>query len=124
MKLDEWHAVLETEPATPNQVGAIMAEFRRLGFAGRYDRTERLAASAALLELGELDSMRDLVMGDAGRLLRMLQRFRDRAGLNAAGSRRALACGPSPRDELSRSGATGDRRMARAAQTAAAVRSR
>jgi len=84
MKLDEWHAVLETEPATPNQVGAIMAEFRRLGFAGRYDRTERLAASAALLELGELDSMRDLVMGDAGRLLRMLQRFRDRAGLNAA----------------------------------------
>jgi len=83
MKLDQWHEVLATEPATANQVGAIHQEFMRLGFA-ETERAERLAASAALLQLPELRSTSDLTRGSAGYLLRMLQGFRDRGELAAA----------------------------------------
>jgi len=78
--LEEWHAVLTSEPATPNQVGAIHGEARRLNLT---DRAERLAASAALLDLDQLGSTRDLTMGQADCLLRTLQDCRDRAALDA-----------------------------------------
>ena len=80
MNRDEYLEMLATEPATPNQRGAIMGEFARLGVT---DRGERLAACAALLGLGELGSTADLVMGEAGRLVNLLQRLRDRAELLA-----------------------------------------
>jgi hypothetical protein len=83
VKLDQWHEVLATEPATTNQVGAIHQEFLRLGF-GEDERAERLAASAALLQLPELRSTMDLTRGSAGYLLRILQGFRDRGELDAA----------------------------------------
>ncbi len=83
MKLSEWHRVLETQPATANQVGVIRREFERLGL-GADGRAERLAISAVLLGFGGLDSTRDLTMGDAGRLYRMLLGFRDRDELASA----------------------------------------
>lgn len=97
MKLDQWHAVLSTEPATPNQRGAIMAQFERLGFRSTYDRADRLTASAALLDLSELRSTRDLVMGEAGKLLCILQGFRDRAELDAAIAARTATGQPAAR---------------------------
>jgi hypothetical protein len=78
----EYLEMLATEPATPMQVGAIMGEFDRLGVA---DRAERLALSAELLGLDELDSTTDLVMGEAGRLVGILRSTRDRAELGDAG---------------------------------------
>lgn len=80
MTLEEWHQVLATEPASPAQVGAVLSEFRRLGYRPG-DRARRLAVSAALLGRTRLDSTRDLVMGDAGRLLRLLRAIRDPADL-------------------------------------------
>lgn len=82
MTRDEWNAVLATKPATPNQVGAILREFARLGYRDA-DRAGRLAVSAAMLGLDELASTTDLVMGDAGRLLCMLRDIRDRGELTA-----------------------------------------
>lgn len=78
MTRDEYLAMLATEPATSKQVGAILAEFDRLGVA---DRTERLAITAALLDLEDLGSTTDLVMGDAGRLVAMLRSIQDRGEL-------------------------------------------
>lgn len=78
MNRDEWNQVLATEPATDNQRGAILREFDRLGVD---DRPERLAICAALLGLDELGSTNDLVMGDAGYLVNLLRRTRDRAEL-------------------------------------------
>jgi hypothetical protein len=74
----EYLEMLATEPATPMQVGAIMGEFDRLGVA---DRAERLALSAELLGLDELDSTTDLMMGEAGRLVGILRSTRDRVEL-------------------------------------------
>lgn len=81
MNREEWNHVLESEPATPNQVGAIHGEFRRLGIG---DRDKRLAITAELLGLGELDSTTDLVMGEAGRLIGILRQTRDRSELPLA----------------------------------------
>ena len=81
MTLEEWHEVLATEPATPRQVGAVMGEMHRLGLADPADRAERLAVCAELLGLDDLASTRDLTMGEAGELLRLLQDCRMRAGL-------------------------------------------
>jgi hypothetical protein len=75
---DEYLEILATQPATGAQVGAIISEFDRLGVV---DRAERLATTAELLELEHVGSTTDLVMGDAGRLVRMLQRTRDHAEL-------------------------------------------
>ena len=77
------HAVLATEPATQMQVGAIHGQFRRLGY-GHADRDRRLAACAALLGLDALDTTTTLTMGDAGRAVRILQSFADRAEMDAA----------------------------------------
>jgi hypothetical protein len=79
--------MLAATPATPNQVGAIQREFMRLGFGA--DRAGRLAASAALLNLPDLQSTADLCQGEAGELLRNLQSFRSRGELTAALPRRA-----------------------------------
>jgi len=84
MTLHEWHAQLASEPATPNQIGAVLREFGRLGLGGPADRAERLALSAILLGLDGLDSTRHLVMGDAGRLVRLLGEYQDAAELRAA----------------------------------------
>jgi hypothetical protein len=83
MMLDEWHAVLATAPATPNQRGAIMREFERLGF-GEADRAERLAICAALAGLENLGSTADLRMGEAGQVYRVLLAVGDRGELLAA----------------------------------------
>jgi len=80
MHLEQWREVLATEPATLNQVGKIHREFGRLGF-GEDDRPERLEICAGMLDLEELGSLRDLTMGDAGRLISILVRVRDRAHL-------------------------------------------
>jgi len=48
------------------------------------DRAERLAISAALLDLDGLDSTKDLTMGQAGQLYRTLVDIRDRGELHAA----------------------------------------
>lgn len=86
MTRDEYLEVLATEPATGTQVGAIIGEFERLGVA---NRAERLAISAELLGVDKLASTADLVMGQAGYLVALLQRTRDRTALAAA----ALAIG-------------------------------
>jgi len=78
MTREEWNEVLATEPATRNQVGAVLRECDRLHLG---DRAERLAVCAALLGLDELGSTADLVMGQAGSLYRMLLDVRDRAEL-------------------------------------------
>lgn len=83
MTREEWLEVLATAPATRSQVGAIHAEFARLGFTAA-ERAERLAATAGLLGLEGLWSTRDLVMGDAGRLVGMLRQLADRPALDAA----------------------------------------
>jgi hypothetical protein len=83
MTNEEWLEVLATTPATRTQVGAIHGEFRRLGFIAA-ERDERLAACAALLGLDGLWSTRDLVMGDAGLLLRLLRELPGRAALDTA----------------------------------------
>jgi hypothetical protein len=74
----EYLAMLENEPATPNQRGAIMRECDRLGLA---DRAERLATCAALLDLDALGSTAELTMGQGGKLVNALQSTRDRADL-------------------------------------------
>lgn len=81
MTREEWLAVLDSEPATPNQRGAIMRECNRLELV---DRDERLAVLAAMLGLDGLASTGDLTMGQAGQLVNALQRTRDRAELPEA----------------------------------------
>ncbi len=78
MTRDEYLAVLESEPATPNQRGAIVRACDRLGLT---DRAERLAMCAALLGLDALGSTGELTMGQADQLVNVLQRTRDRAEL-------------------------------------------
>jgi hypothetical protein len=75
---DEYLAVLDSEPATLAQRGAVMGECDRLGLA---DRGERLAILAVLLGLDALGSTRDLTMGQAGKIVRALRLARDRAEL-------------------------------------------
>jgi hypothetical protein len=71
--------MLATQPATRNQVGVIAGELeRRLGVR---ERSERLEVSAALLGLGALGSTRDLTMGEAGALVKILRGTADRADL-------------------------------------------
>jgi hypothetical protein len=84
MNRDEYLAVLETEPVTPNQRGAILGHFRRLGFHPRSDRAERLAICAALAGLDALGATAELTMGQAGQVINVLERTRDRAELAAA----------------------------------------
>jgi hypothetical protein len=81
MNRDEWNQVLDTAPATPNQRGAIMREFARLGIT---DRAERLAITAGLLGIVDLASTHDLTMGQAGRLVGMLPGIDDRNELTDA----------------------------------------
>src|ERR1017187_8637887 len=84
MTRDELNEMLATEPATRNQVGAIHREFERLGFREK-DRAERLAVSAAMIELGSLGSTRDLTMGQAGCLVCLLLVTGERSELTAPG---------------------------------------
>jgi hypothetical protein len=83
MTKDEWNAVLETESATPKQVGVVRREFERLGFK-EVDRAERLAISAALVGLDSLTSTKDLTMGQAGKLYSTLIGVANRDELQAA----------------------------------------
>lgn len=78
MTRDEYLAMLESDPVTPGQRGAIMRECDRLGLT---DRAERLAILAELLDLDALGSTGELTMGQAGKLVNVLQNTRDRADL-------------------------------------------
>ena len=102
MNRDDWHAILASEPATPRQRGALMREFGRLGYRD-CDRAERLAAAANLLGIANLDSVHDLLMGQAGYLLHVLPEFPDRAALEAelAPLPPAPPAQPSPPSRLS-----------------------
>ena len=102
MNLAEWHAILASEPATARQRGAVMHELDRLGYRD-CDRAERLAAAANLLGIAALDSVHDLVMGQAGYLLHVLPEFPDRAALEAelAPLPPAPPAQPSPPSRLS-----------------------
>jgi len=80
MNLGEWRQVLATEPATPHQIGAIHRESARLGLDGR---AGRLRGCAAILGLGDLESTRNLTMGEAGKLVRTLCEVRDLSELPA-----------------------------------------
>jgi hypothetical protein len=73
MNLTDWHGVLATEPATRNQVGAIHGKFRDLGFRPGRDRDDRLAYTAALAGLDQLDSSSQLTQGEAGRVVGQLR---------------------------------------------------
>ena len=80
MDLATWHDVLATEGLTPNQRGALMSEFGKLGFHPRYDRAERLRIISALI--GQpVTSTADLKMGQAGALIDALQGCATRRGL-------------------------------------------
>lgn len=95
MNRAEYLRMLATEPAAPNQVGAVRVEFRRLGLDG--DRHARLAAAAALLGLDGLNSTNDLSMGQAGHLIKTLRGLAG-AGDLAVAVRQARA--PSVLDAL------------------------
>ena len=65
--LDRYRVRMASEPLTRDQLGAIHREFTRLGFS---DRDERLTLTAALARVpGPIGSTKDLVMGDAGRVV-------------------------------------------------------
>lgn len=72
--LAEYRARLDTEPLTANQLGRIMAEFDRLGlYSRKYHRAERLRLTAILAGYpSELETTKDLTMGEAGRVVRSL----------------------------------------------------
>jgi hypothetical protein len=84
MTKDEWRAVAESAPATPNQVGAIRREFRRLGF-GPTDRAERLRITGQLAQADcQPATTKDLTMGQAGRVVGALTGCRSLPDLYAA----------------------------------------
>lgn len=64
---------LDTDPLTPNQLGAIRGGFTRLGF-DPLGRPERLRLTAALARSGPVESTRELLMGEAGRVVNALGR--------------------------------------------------
>jgi hypothetical protein len=68
--------------ATADQIAAVNNQFWYLGYR-RADRAERLAACAALLELNELASTKDLTAAQAGQLVRVLAQLRSRGELRA-----------------------------------------
>jgi hypothetical protein len=81
VKLAEWHEQLEVRPLTQNQLGRLHRETERLGL---WDRAERLAVAAELLDIVDLGSFTELHQGEAGYLLNVLMNTQDRAELFAA----------------------------------------
>lgn len=77
---------------TENQLGAVHAEFRRVGITGR---GERLRLTAALAGRDGITSTSELTAGECGRVVRMLggcrtvSDVRDAADPGRAGRRRA-----------------------------------
>lgn len=69
--MDQLQAV--TGP-TEAQLRALHRGFNALGYTRRSDRSERLAAAAAALDLSQLDSFSNLTRGQAGALLGCLRR--------------------------------------------------
>lgn len=86
MTREEWCAYAESVPLTPDQRGAILGHCERLGLT---DRAERLAVFAELLGLDDLATTADLTLGQAGRLVNLLQRTRDRDELPDVGEHQA-----------------------------------
>ena len=104
MNRDEFVRMLDTVPATPNQIGAVHGEFHRLGLDG--DRPGRLAVAAALLGLDGLTSSRNLSMGQAGYLVKTLRSLAGAGELATAVRQariRAGARGPSVLAEIAAS---------------------
>ena len=91
MRRAEWDAVADASPATVRQVGRVHREFARLGWP-EADRAGRLAACAVLLGLDGLATSRDLSMGQAGRLIRVLSELPDLRALS--GELAARRAGP------------------------------
>lgn len=103
MSREDWYDHIESVPVTGNQLGRIIAEYRRLGLGGAEDRAGRLAITAALAGTGELDSTRDLTQGQAGRVVHALLGCPDQASLYAAAGLGAdrQAAGEPDRDGIS-----------------------
>jgi hypothetical protein len=79
---------LDTDPLTLNQLGAIHREFARLGFRPEH-REERLRLTAIIGQVpDEIDSTKDLFMGEAGRSIGVLR------GCRTIGELYAIADGP------------------------------
>jgi hypothetical protein len=72
MTIAEYRAILDRKPLTSNQLGAIHREFYRLGFHVTADRAERLRLTAELARVPSIDSTKDLTMGQAGRVVRLM----------------------------------------------------
>ena len=83
MNRDEFVRMLGTEPATPNQIGAVRVEFRRLGLDD--DRPARLAAVAAIVGVDSLGSVKDLSIGQAGFSVENTAQSRRRRGAGDGG---------------------------------------
>jgi hypothetical protein len=83
---------LDTDPLTLNQLGSIHREFARLGFDEREHRAERLRMTAVIGQApDDIDSTKDLLMGEAGRAIRVLR------GCRTADDLYAIADGPPAR---------------------------
>jgi hypothetical protein len=89
MNKQSWQEELETRPATPNQLGRIMHHFERLGWHDTYspyhrsqlsewwneryrsEREVRLGICSKMIGR-EITSVRDLTLGEAGKIIRAL----------------------------------------------------
>lgn len=74
-----WREYLESVPLTDNQRSRIVCHLDRLGV---HDRAERLRITATLAGVGSLDSTKHLTQGQAGRVVRLLGDYRNRADLD------------------------------------------
>ncbi len=88
----------ESELLTADQLGAIHCEFDRLGLGNDDDRPRRLEILAVLTRQSDLASTTELVMGEAGRALRMLRSAGDLSELDntLAGARAETGSTASP----------------------------
>lgn len=105
MTREEWNAYAESVPLTPDQRGAILGHCDRLGLT---DRGERLTVLAAVLDLDELESTAGLTLGQAGRLVNLLQHTSGRADLPDV---TAAAVGDGQDDEHAGDGQDGTERI-------------
>jgi hypothetical protein len=88
---------LEADPLTLNQLGAIHGEFRRLGYRDPWDRTARLAITAALAWCEPIASTKDLCQGEAGRAIKALRDCATAAELEQLAEDQDQAAAPGPR---------------------------
>jgi hypothetical protein len=73
--LSRYRERLAVDPLTLNQLGAIHRRFAALGLDEHRDRPARLAITARLAGVPEVGSTKELTMGEAGRVIRSLDRL-------------------------------------------------